>query len=576
MKHCLMKLAVLAIIFCWPGLGLAVSAKTGFLIIAPDRGFLGNQETQAIFQEFKKGYTTSLAFVGRDYNGVGSEYSGYISQAVGDLKRAGVTQIVAIPLFLSSSDPVFKKVIPYLPSYVSGSSIQWAAPMQESHLTSQILLDRVRALSRDPEQERLVVLATGAMDEESGKMIEAELEPLAQYVKRYLPLKEVEIGIYYDRDAAKEVREKKNQAVDDLVTRMAAKKGQALVVPFFIGPKFDGHMAMTQWISDKFKDLDIVYQNEEIMPHPNILLWLKKTANQYLPVSSTEIGVVIMPHGATQPWNDAVEQAIAPLKSRYKIEMAYGMADPSTIQQAISRLENQGVKRIVFVRMYALSHQMKEMSDWILGISDTPPGRHDNHGHHSAPPHQVRSATVFSTLGGYEENPDISQILHERIMELSQDPAKETVILVAHGEGDDEGNAKWLSVMMEHTDRIKTITKSRFRAIKAATVREDWPEKRKQAVAQLKELIQEGNHGGRVLLISNRLYGAGPYKRLLEDVGLREGTDYVMNGKGFAPHPILTRWLETNLQLAIKEMSNGPTVKQASDSGAVSLNKSVN
>jgi len=316
--------------------------------------------------------------------------------------------------------------------------------------------------------------------------------------------------------------------------------------------------------------LDVVYSGEEIFPHPNILLWLKKTANQVLPTSSNQIGVVIMPHGATQPYNDVVEQTIKPLKSRYKIEMAYGMGDAGVIQQAISRLEDQGIRQIIFVRMYALSDQMKQMTDWILGISNTPPGDHHHHGHNLAPPSQVRSAAVFSTFGGYEENPDIAGILNERIIELSEDPSKETVILVAHGAGDDESDAKWLSVMLDHVERIKNMTKSRFRDIKVATVREDWPKERKQAVAQLKEMIQKGNHAGRVLLISNRLYGAGPYKNLLEEVGLKEGADYVINRKGFAPHPVLTRWLDEGIGRTIQAMSHEKPNKQVSGAGEVS------
>lgn len=76
--------------------------RTGFLVVAPDRGFLGNQEIQAVFQEFKKSYTpASLAFIGRDYNGVGTEYSAYLSRAIEELRQAGTSEIVSIPLFLS-------------------------------------------------------------------------------------------------------------------------------------------------------------------------------------------------------------------------------------------------------------------------------------------------------------------------------------------------------------------------------------------------------------------------------------------------------------------------------------------
>ena len=45
------------------GGGLSL-VKTGFLVVAPDRNFLGNMETRAIFDAFKKGSPTALASAG--------------------------------------------------------------------------------------------------------------------------------------------------------------------------------------------------------------------------------------------------------------------------------------------------------------------------------------------------------------------------------------------------------------------------------------------------------------------------------------------------------------------------------
>ena len=277
-----------------------------------------------------------------------------------------------------------------------------------------------------------------------------------------------------------------------------------------------------------------------------------------------------MPHGSTQPYNDVVESVIAPLKSKYRIEMAYGMADPFTIQQAVSRLEAQGVRRIAFIRLYALESHMKAASDYILGLSDTPPGsEHDHGGNGQTAPMQIRSAALFSTYGGYEEDHRaIAEILNERVKAVSKDPSRETVILVAHGSENDEDNAAWLRSMNAHVEHLKKLTSAPFRAIQVATVREDWPEKREKAVADLKEMIKQGNHNGRVLLISNRLYGSGPYQRLLE------GADYTMNEQGFAPHPNLTRWLESGIQRTIAAMDQDRSVPVAGGGhGSVAVNR---
>ena len=51
---------------------------------------------------------------------------------------------------------------------------------------------------------------------------------------------------------------------------------------------------------------------------------------------------------------------------------------------------------------------------------------------------------------------------------------------------------------------------------------------------------------GKVIIISNRLYGSGPYKHFLK------GLKFDMNSKGLAPHPNLTNWLEKGIDLVIK------------------------
>ena len=132
---------------------------------------------------------------------------------------------------------------------------------------------------------------------------------------------------------------------------------------------------------------------------------------------------------------------------------------------------------------------------------------------------------MFSTFGGYEEDAVTVQILHERIMEISQNPSEETVILLAHGTGSDESNQRWLSAINTNIEKLREDTHcAKLKAIKAMTVREDWPKLRKKAVEEVREFIKESGKTGRVLVISNRLYGPGPYPKMLA------GLDFELNG----------------------------------------------
>ena len=78
------------------------------------------------------------------------------------------------------------------------------------------------------------------------------------------------------------------------------------------------------------------------------------------------------------------------------------------------------------------------------------------------------------------------------------------------------------------------------------SLREERPENREKALNEIVNILEEGNKRGKVIVISNRLYGSGPYKHFLK------GLNFEMNSKGLAPHPNLTRWLEKGIKSLIK------------------------
>ncbi|MGH7255302.1 MAG: hypothetical protein ACREI3_05940 [Nitrospirales bacterium] len=108
------------------GLPVRVSAQTAFLVVAPDRGALGNRETAAVFEEFHRSYApAALAYVGRAYNRPENEYAGYLVQALQHLQEAGASEIVAIPLFLSAESPAVQEVAAAMPAYPGGAAVLW-------------------------------------------------------------------------------------------------------------------------------------------------------------------------------------------------------------------------------------------------------------------------------------------------------------------------------------------------------------------------------------------------------------------------------------------------------------------
>ncbi len=288
--------------------------------------------------------------------------------------------------------------------------------------------------------------------------------------------------------------------------------------------------------------------------------------------AAPKAGILVMAHGGDEEWNAAVERTVAPLREKYPVEIAFGMARSSTMQAAVERLERQGVRRVAVVRLFISGDSFLERTEYILGLRNSPGGaatrmaasghhgsgaRHVAHvaeSHHSAgmghamePPAPIQSRCSFVlSRQGVGQSPLVDEILVERVRALSRDPARESVLILAHGPGDDAENERWLAAMRLRAQRICEI--GPFRHIEVETLREDWPVRRELAVQRIREYVERaGRDGGRVIVVPFRIAGFGPYAEVLE------GLDYVADGKGLCPHPNITRWIEQTARQCLEQ-----------------------
>lgn len=542
--------------------GAELTAKTplenAFLVIAPDRGYRGNQEIEALFHEFSPLYPARLLFVS-----LSEEYDPAIREAldraIEELKGVG-RRLVLLPLVLSKEDPHLKKVVRFIrPDQGRGSALDWvvAPPMSEDDQIAQILEDRARGLSRDPAQERLIIVGYGATNEAEEADLRSGLTGLIREVESRLPFKAREIIVLYHSAASAEGWKQADLRAKTALQEIAAKKDlRNIVIPFHLGFKHTDSMQLNRGIQPMVEGPSFDYNGAELFPHPNLLRWLRGTANRFRRPAAEEIGVVVMAHGAGHYYNQKILKVVAPLKEKYRVEVAFGMADTDTLQEAIEKLELRGAKSIHVVRLYDTAASLKEATEYVLGLRKEPAG----HGHGGDAPGRVRSGAFFSTSGGLEDHPLISQVLLERVLAVSREPEKETVILLAHGAASDEKDLLWKKKMERRAQFIKESSGKAFKAIRVATLREDWPEKREKAVLEIRKIIEEASqNGGKAIVISNRIAGAGPYQKYLK------GLDYLFNGTGIAPHPNLTRWIEQEIEKGVENLLKGEGHLQAAD-----------
>lgn len=272
--------------------------------------------------------------------------------------------------------------------------------------------------------------------------------------------------------------------------------------------------------------------------------------------AKNDLGVLVMAHGGGEVWNGEVKDALSPLAENYPLEIAFGMADAASLQEGVRALETQGADRIAVVRLFISGESWRERTEQILGLAPGAPakpahdmhGKEEGHGGHRMEFWWIETGALFAlSAEGLADAPEMESVLVERAQALSRDPSKESVLILAHGPGDDAENQRWLTKIDARAEAMRMALP--FRSVRVETLREDWPEKRKAARARIRAFVEEaGREGGRAIVIPYRVQGFGPYAEVLD------GLDYEADGKGLVPSPQVERWARRQ----VEEMAAGP------------------
>lgn len=284
------------------------------------------------------------------------------------------------------------------------------------------------------------------------------------------------------------------------------------------------------------------------------VLWALPIAAAPAPSSPSPepYGVLVMAHGGGPDWNRAVMAAVDPVQKQYPVEVAFGMADACSLQDAVGKLEARGVRKIGVVRLFISGESFLKETSQVLGVQEGAPAKEatackdagaEAAHHHGAGMEmsmaffQLDSRSSFAlSRQGLAEAPEMGGILADRAKALSQKPAQEDVLILAHGPGDDQENERWLANIDSRAAEIGKIAP--FHRVEVRTLREDWPEKRKVAEQGIRDFVAHAaSEGRKTIVIPFRVEGFGPYKDVLS------GLEYVSDGRGLLPHENLTRWI---------------------------------
>lgn len=293
------------------------------------------------------------------------------------------------------------------------------------------------------------------------------------------------------------------------------------------------------------------------------------------PPGDVSFGVLVMAHGGSPEWNQQVLAAVAPLRDRHPVEVAFGMADACSMRDAVRQLESGGAQRIAVVRLFVSGESWYERTEQILGLREGAPpapapgtpadecsAEHASHAQHRMAFFRIESAAIFEvSREGLLEADETGKILVERVKSLSREPSAEDVLVLAHGPADDAENQRWLDHLATRVAGVRALG---FREVRVETLREDWPEKRVEAEARIRSYVQRGSREGRrVIVLPFRLSGFGPYAKVLD------GLDYAADQQGLLPHELVTGWVERQ----VDELSARLAAGDRREGGAAAANR---
>lgn len=263
------------------------------------------------------------------------------------------------------------------------------------------------------------------------------------------------------------------------------------------------------------------------------------------PEQTVNYGVLVMAHGGGEQWNGAVVDAVQDMNTDYPVEIAFGMADAGSMEQAVRRLEQQGVEHVGVVRLFISGESWYARTQQILGMAPGAPDKQAAMAMREGQP-APRMPMGFWRIDtdlqfhmseeGLADAEEMDQVITTRIESQSRNPAQEVAIILAHGPGDDAENERWIRKISARTEAAAASTG--ISDIRVFTLREDWEEKREGAEEQIRSYLSKASSQGKeVLVIPYRVMGFGPYHDVLS------GLDYRADETGLLPHDNVGLWM---------------------------------
>jgi hemoglobin/transferrin/lactoferrin receptor protein len=285
------------------------ATSPGILLLAHGGSKVWNASVGAIVADVNRERPTEVAF--------GMATRQEIQAAVDRLVARGVTEIVAVPLFVSSHSSVIRSTeyllglradapadlalfakmhhgagghrhgdaaapaVDGTRPIVSPVPIRMTGALGAHPIVADILIDRAAVASTDAAHEVVILVAHGPVPDDDNNRWLADLATLGARIKSVARYKGVEWQTVRD-DAPEPIRGQAATELRDRVTRISSAGDRALIVPVLIS--FGGIEA---GLRKRLDGLQYAMATQGLLPDPRLAEWVRTVARA-VPVSASE------------------------------------------------------------------------------------------------------------------------------------------------------------------------------------------------------------------------------------------------------------------------------------------------
>jgi len=274
-----------------------------------------------------------------------------------------------------------------------------------------------------------------------------------------------------------------------------------------------------------------------------VLAWMLLIPAAFVPArAESEAAVIVMAHGGTPQWNKSVKKAVKAAELPCPYRIFFGMGDTPAqqheLQGIINDLEDGGAHTLYVVPLLVSSYsEVARQWKYLLGVGVQP-------GFMNNPLFPVQKRSTIHFADPLNDSAVVVEILLDRTKDISTDPAKESVLIVAHGPNDNSDNAMWSQILQNISARLKE--RGGFKNVEGVTLRDDAPPAiRNQAVQTLRDRVKAADQAGTRALVVTLLLAPGGIEH---KIGLElRGYNYAFNTKALLPDSRISEWIRSQV-----------------------------